>query len=229
MVPLPPSCLSTCCLTLGLLQLPSNIQPASEHPQSQSSLWGTRIHVDADNQSRSHLPRRQRSQFLLPTSPAVPEPSLEVFRFLADPDLSIASICQLVNFGISPIINESQIVESRVYIERGLHIAPHRKIVVKVRPRGGPASWLLLERKPTSASALVKGFGVPGSGYLHFPNQSRLYVAGFWGLSSDASDISSWHRRWRKKASRYFANSANTVPITTANLEYPSPETPSRC
>lgn len=87
------------------------------------------------------------------------EPSKNMFRLLADPNLSFQAICQYVDSNMSPTIYEARILESRVYILRHAHIAPHRKLVLKIRERTGAHFWLLLERKPTSRKALIKGLG----------------------------------------------------------------------
>lgn len=100
------------------------------------------------------LPRK-RPAHRVPLS----EPSEDVFHLLANPDVSFASLCKFVNSDVSPIINEAQILESRVYVECGALIAPHRKIILKIRERQGDCFWLLLERMPTSKIALIKGLG----------------------------------------------------------------------
>ena len=89
----------------------------------------------------------------------VSEPSEEVFRILADPNISLSSICELVDSNVDPIVNEAQIIESRVYIQRKAPIGPHRKIVLKFRARRGNCFWLMLERKAESRKALLKGLG----------------------------------------------------------------------
>lgn len=90
----------------------------------------------------------------------MPSPSKDAFRLLADPNVSSASICQIVKSDSSLTINQAQILESRVYRERGAPFAPHRQVVLKIMERRGSCFWLLLEGMPTSRWALVKGFGV---------------------------------------------------------------------
>lgn len=82
-----------------------------------------------------------------------------MFHLLADPNLSFAAICQYVDSSVNPTIYEARILESRVYIQRKAPIAPHRRLVLKIQERGGPHFWLLLERKPTSRKALLRGLG----------------------------------------------------------------------
>ena len=48
----------------------------------------------------------------------LPEPSENIFQLLADPSVSLTALCEFVGSNASPIINEAQILESRVYIER---------------------------------------------------------------------------------------------------------------
>lgn len=88
-----------------------------------------------------------------------PEPSKQIFRLLADSGVYYPALCEFVGSSVSPIINEAQILESRIYIERR-GPTPHRKIFLNVRERGGESFWLMLERRPTSRVALVKGCGV---------------------------------------------------------------------
>lgn len=91
---------------------------------------------------------------------ALPEPSEQLIRLLADPDVSLSALCQFVDSDINPIIYEAQILESCVYIQRHNLVSPHRRIVLKIRERRGKYFWLLLERMPTSRKALVKGLGI---------------------------------------------------------------------
>lgn len=94
-----------------------------------------------------------------PTHP-FPEPSNETFRLLANPDIPFASICRYVDSDVNPIINEARILESRVYVQRGAPVAPHRRIVLRIREKRGACFWLLLDRMPTSKMALIKGIGM---------------------------------------------------------------------
>lgn len=87
------------------------------------------------------------------------EPSKNMFQLLAEPNLSFAAICQYVDSHANPTIHEARITESCVYIQRNAPIAPHRKLVLKIEERTGSYFWLLLERKPTSRKALIKGLG----------------------------------------------------------------------
>lgn len=120
-------------------------------PQSPSSLFSP---SKAPTMSFPSLPQRRPSH-IAPLS----EPSENVFNLLADPNISFAAICRYIDSDVSPIINEAQILESRVYVECGALIAPHRKIVLKIRERRGDCFWLLLERMPSSKMALIKGLG----------------------------------------------------------------------
>ena len=88
-----------------------------------------------------------------------PKPTDNAFRLLANPYLPYTALCEYVNTDANPIIYEAQLVESRVYIERGTRIAPHRKTILRVQERNGKLFWLQLERKPTSGRALVMGLG----------------------------------------------------------------------
>lgn len=100
---------------------------------------------------------RKRPSRAIPSSAS----SENAFRLLADPSISSDSICQIVksDSDIALIINEAQILESQVYVERRAPFAPHRKIALKIRERRGSCFWLLLERMPTSQWGLVKGHG----------------------------------------------------------------------
>lgn len=109
----------------------------------------------------SHLPslsqRHNRPVTNLTVSKS--EPSHNVFRLLSNPDLPFSALCEYINTNVNPIIYEARVMESRVYIERGALVAPHRKTILKIKERNGRIFWLQLERKPTSRRALVKGLG----------------------------------------------------------------------
>ena len=109
------------------------------------------IHQSQSNKAIGVLPDALRG---------MAEPSEQVIRLLADPDVSLMALCEFVGSNISPIINEAQILESRVYIERRAVVASHRKIVLRVRERRGKYFWIMLERNPTSRRALIMGLGL---------------------------------------------------------------------
>lgn len=103
-------------------------------------------------------PPRNKARLSLPSRILdLPKPSNEVFKLLASPHISLTSLSGSPD--LHPTLEEAKIVESRVYIQRGAPIAPHRKIALKVEERGGHCSWVILERKPTSRARLALGFG----------------------------------------------------------------------
>lgn len=108
------------------------------------------FHNEASNRRALQLPTHMILQA---------KPSDNALLLLANPHLPYAALCEYLSTDTNPIIYEAQVVESRIYIESGAVVAPHRKTILQIRERNGKQFWLQLERKPTSGRALVTGLG----------------------------------------------------------------------